>query len=59
MKDENWITLKEASDYLTLSPGSIKNAISQGRPAPPFYKAGGKLVTKYEYLDQWVKSNKK
>jgi hypothetical protein len=54
MNSNDWIGLQEASKYLKMNPGSILNARCAGKESPPFYKVGGKLLTKKSILDEWI-----
>jgi excisionase family DNA binding protein len=60
MENEAWITVNEAAKYLRVSPGTIRNAqrrAPKDKEPMPFFKPGGRLMTKKSLLDQWIQQN--
>ena len=49
------ITIKEAADYMGLSPHTLYTMVSQRRV--PFVKVGRLVKFDVELLDKWIKQN--
>ena len=54
---DNWIDINEASEYLGVKPGTIRDWIRKGKGIPA-QKIGKQWKFKCSELDAWVKSGK-
>ena len=54
---DKWINIDEASDYLGVKIGTIRDWIRKGKGIPA-HKIGKQWKFKKEELDQWVQSGK-
>ena len=60
MTDEvnnKWINLDEASNYIGVKPGTIRDWIRKGNDVPAC-KVGKQWKFKFSELDEWIKSGK-
>ncbi len=56
-KNDNWINIDEAAEYLGVRPGTIRDWIRKGKDVPA-HKIGKQWKFKCSELDEWVKSGK-
>lgn len=57
IKEEKWISTKEAADYLGVQPATIRDWIRKGKDIPR-RKIGKAWKFKLSELDAWVNSGK-
>ena len=57
LKDDNWISLEEAADYLGVKPITVREWIKKINDIPA-HKIGKQWKFKRTELDSWVKSGK-
>ncbi len=50
---DKWLNLIQACDYTSLSPSTIRRAVSSGRLK--MSKEVGKLMFRKQWLDKWLK----
>lgn len=55
MTNDNWINLEEASVYLGVKPGTVRDWIRKGKSVPA-HKVGKQWKFKRSELDAWIKS---
>ena len=56
MINDNFLTIKEVSEYLKMSIGTLYNKVSQNQI--PFYRVGKRAIRfKKDEIDSWIKSN--
>lgn len=53
--NESWISIEDASKYLDVKPGTIRDWIRKGKSIPA-HKIGKQWKFKLSELDEWVKS---
>ena len=57
IKNDNWINIDEAAEYLGVNKDSIRNWIKRSTEIPA-HKIGKQWKFKKSELDEWVKSGK-
>lgn len=57
VKDNKWISIEEAAEYLGIKPGTIRGWIRNKKDIPA-HKVGKQWKFKYSELDEWVSSGK-
>jgi len=55
--NDKWINIDEASEYLGVKPGTIRDWIRKGKDIPA-HKIGKQWKFKFSELDNWVASGK-
>lgn len=55
LKSDNWINLDEASVYLGVKPGTVRDWIRKGKNVPA-HKVGKQWKFKRSELDEWIQS---
>jgi excisionase family DNA binding protein len=55
-ESDEWLTSKQAADYLKCGRGRIHNLVSEGRI--PVHREGGRLLFSRQELDDWIKSGR-
>ena len=56
-KDDKWINLEEAANYLSVNKDTIRNWIRKGKSIPA-HKVGKLWKFKKSEIDAWIKSGK-
>lgn len=57
-REDKWIGIEEAADYLDVNKDSIRNWIKKTDSEIPAHKIGKQWKFKRSELDEWVKSGK-
>lgn len=52
------LNLKEAAQFLGIAYKTLRNWRYEGRPAPPFYMIGTKVVYKLSDLEAWMEARR-
>jgi len=55
-KDEQYLSIKEAKEYTTMSYNALKKAIRLGQLESRF--VNGRYLFKYSWLDKWIGGKK-
>ncbi len=58
LKNDKWIGIEEAADYLGVNKDTIRNWIKKEDSGIPVYKVGKLWKIKKSELDEWIKSGK-
>lgn len=58
IKNEKYISLDEATEYLGIKPVTLRSWIRNPKNEVPAHKIGGFWKFKYSKIDEWVNSGK-
>ena len=57
LKDKVWLTASDVAQYLSISVGTVRNFVYQGKI--PYYKPHGRLLFKKADLDVLIEKSKR
>lgn len=52
------LTLRQAAEFLGISYQTLRNWRSEGRPTPPSYQIGAKVVYRLADLESWMEARR-